>query len=463
MSSTRPPVLRSHRDIIGEVVLKQFGPHGTFMGTVVEYDEKTGFRVQFDDGDTEDVSLQDLTALLPTSHAESTRVTGSKPSAKPNAAGAKPGAPAPKPGAKPSAPTIKKDEASASEAAPPRPAVAPIPRKKMLLEQSQQQSAAAEAKSPRLSEGPRSPRSAGPGAASAAPASAAPASAAPAAAPSDAPPIDEPDLPEGWTIEVKGRNRVFVSPDGMTRFSTIAKVQRWHRQQMALAARFQAPPPPPPKDASPREKRAAAHDGGSPAGSPRADGEAAGSSSTAPDGPLSPTRRAAAAAAAAAVASGGAHSTMSGGGGGGSSGSSSLPPKKKKRPLPRELRNLAMPDKDWNMSMPKIEPFYSTTLGADGAASIQPRLPSGTSPASSPVGAAPGRPAGEDGSARPSGMAVSVEAAALDSTRERGGAGGTPLVSEEDQADDAPQEGVEGGGAGAPPDDAEPSKPSIQE
>ena len=39
--------------------------------------------------------------------------------------------------------------------------------------------------------------------------------------------------------QVSGRSRVYVSPDGMTRFSTIAKVQRWHRQQLALASRFQ--------------------------------------------------------------------------------------------------------------------------------------------------------------------------------------------------------------------------------
>ena len=54
----------------------------------------------------------------------------------------------------------------------------------------------------------------------------------------------------------------------------------------------------------------------------------------------------------------------------------------------------------------------------------------------------------------------SARSAALDSIRE---GAGTPLVSEEDQTEDGPQEGGEGGGAGAPPDDAEPSKPSIQQ
>ena len=47
-------------------------------------------------------------------------------------------------------------------------------------------------------------------------------------------------LPAGWMIEQKGRGRVFVSPDGLTRFSTLAKVLRWHKQQMALAARFES-------------------------------------------------------------------------------------------------------------------------------------------------------------------------------------------------------------------------------
>ena len=148
---SRLPTPRPYRDIIGEVVLKPFGPHGTFMGTVVEYDEKTGFRVQFDDGDTEDVSLADLTDLLPAAHSETTRPPAPAPASKPSAKGA----PTPKAGAnpKPPAPSLKKEEASTCEAAP-RPAVAPPPRKKMLLEQLAQQSAAADAASDGNCDGP---------------------------------------------------------------------------------------------------------------------------------------------------------------------------------------------------------------------------------------------------------------------------------------------------------------------
>ena len=59
------PAARNPTDMLGEVVLKYFEGHGIFMGTIVEYDQHTGFRVQYDDGDTEDVSLRDLRALMP--------------------------------------------------------------------------------------------------------------------------------------------------------------------------------------------------------------------------------------------------------------------------------------------------------------------------------------------------------------------------------------------------------------
>ena len=40
------PPARLPTDMLGEVVLKHFEGHGTFMGTIVEYDENTGFRLQ---------------------------------------------------------------------------------------------------------------------------------------------------------------------------------------------------------------------------------------------------------------------------------------------------------------------------------------------------------------------------------------------------------------------------------
>ena len=40
------PPAREPGDMLGEVVFKHFKGHGTFLGTIVEYDENTGFRVQ---------------------------------------------------------------------------------------------------------------------------------------------------------------------------------------------------------------------------------------------------------------------------------------------------------------------------------------------------------------------------------------------------------------------------------
>jgi hypothetical protein len=58
-----PPVRRPS-DMLGEVVFKQFKGHGTFIGTIMEYDQQTGFRLQYDDGDTEDVGWADLRTMM---------------------------------------------------------------------------------------------------------------------------------------------------------------------------------------------------------------------------------------------------------------------------------------------------------------------------------------------------------------------------------------------------------------
>ena len=58
-----PPV-RKPSEILGEVVFKQFKGHGTFLATVIEFDQQTGFRLQYDDGDTEDVSWNDLRTMM---------------------------------------------------------------------------------------------------------------------------------------------------------------------------------------------------------------------------------------------------------------------------------------------------------------------------------------------------------------------------------------------------------------
>lgn len=50
--------------LIGASVLRRFDGYGAFSGTVVEYDPFTGFRVQYSDGDSEDLSLRELRPLL---------------------------------------------------------------------------------------------------------------------------------------------------------------------------------------------------------------------------------------------------------------------------------------------------------------------------------------------------------------------------------------------------------------
>ena len=40
------PGARPYREMLGEGGLKHFEGHGTFMGTIIEYDEQTGFRIQ---------------------------------------------------------------------------------------------------------------------------------------------------------------------------------------------------------------------------------------------------------------------------------------------------------------------------------------------------------------------------------------------------------------------------------
>lgn len=192
------PQARPYREMVGEVVLKHFEGHGVFMGTIIEYDEQTGFRLQFDDGDTEDVSLRDLVAFLPTTHPEyntpppvkpkqpnqytKRAAPTSEPTATPAGKTAPPASKSPAASSRPT-PAVrhaapkgslaetslaapKKEEASAGSVST---SVAPPPRKKMLLEQTQQQvereakgsdaaDGAAQQKAARLNEAHRSPR-----------------------------------------------------------------------------------------------------------------------------------------------------------------------------------------------------------------------------------------------------------------------------------------------------------------
>jgi len=50
--------------LVGASVLRRFEGHGAFSGTVVEHDPCTGFRVQYSDGDSEDLPLRELRSML---------------------------------------------------------------------------------------------------------------------------------------------------------------------------------------------------------------------------------------------------------------------------------------------------------------------------------------------------------------------------------------------------------------
>ncbi|KAL1499084.1 hypothetical protein AB1Y20_013598 [Prymnesium parvum] len=347
---------RKPAEMLGETVLKHFEGHGTFMGTIVEYDEATGFRLQYDDGDTEDVTLRDLRALLPRDPNASADDLSDGLS---NASDAEP--------SEPSAPPS--DARPAVERQPSAPL--PLSRKKQLLQAVsdvpfESKEAAREAaggvkgkggskaagagkhgKAAVKSGGKAMPPAAPPPAAAAAAAAAACGAASdepivgskrplevrrrasapplPSHTPDSAHPSQDDELaqlPPGWLVEQKGgKGRVFISPDGLTRFSTLAKVQRWHRQQMALASRFQSqaqkqsaaePPVAPAADEPPR------------AASPSDDGNASGADG---DG------------------------SQNGKGG---------------RRLPRELRNLALPDREWKLSQ------VPAALGAKGGEKEEP-------------------------------------------------------------------------------------------
>jgi hypothetical protein len=263
------PPMRSFDDMLGEVVLKHFDGHGYFMGTIMEYDPHTGFRLQYDDGDTEDVSLRDLRALMPPPWCREVRgfgvaalipqqphSFGTEPAARSRGLGShEPAAPGwrRKTGASDSegggAPALRRGDSTKSRGAASR-------------------SERAEGKRPerRDNRGPTRPAKPAVGHAAAPTHSAAGSfiasssgvgkagvqagvqGAANPALPLDtsesfsqkpsgkrsleAAMDDEGDaalaqLPEGWSCEPAGRARSFVAPDGLTRFSTLAKAQRY--------------------------------------------------------------------------------------------------------------------------------------------------------------------------------------------------------------------------------------------
>ena len=348
------PPARKPTDMLGEVVLKHFDGHGTFIGTIVEFDAQTGFRLQFDDGDSEDVSLRDLRKFLPRppgsaeAGGEEEADVGVEPSAKrPKKGGG--AAAKPKPSSAAAATTVLEGAAvpayrSLAAAEPPqKPAPKPASRTSSRDRSggANGHADAAAAKAPAE------------GAASKAAIKAAVTVAAPAAASSERPqkaagapsePVcdskrlfedsaeEAAQLPAGWMIEQKGRGRVFVSPDGLTRFSTLAKVLRWHKQQMALAARFES--------------------------------QQAAQAAKVSEVDVSRTERAEARKPGFEVPEELKDLGKEGDGKGGDKG--------KKKEVPRELRNLAMPDREWKVEMPIVgtvaPPLTMPTASPKGAA-----------------------------------------------------------------------------------------------
>ena len=384
------PAGRKPTEMLGEVVLKHFDGFGTFMGTVVEYDEDTGFRLQFDDGDTEDVSLRDLRKLFPRpapwvelsddsddgddAGDEAAEKGGSPTSRVPHAknrkkamlqaaseAAASPVVPlASTPTAPPAAAPASKSKGKSTSGS----AVAPQPKSAKAQQPS--------AKTPQ-------PQTGASGASNAS---------------GTKRPLEVDDelaqLPAGWIVESKGgKARSFVSPDGMTRFSTMAKVQRWHRQQIALAARFRMGKPDSPQAERPPAPAPAAAE-------PDAASSARGASGAERGGALSPRA--------------GERSSPRGEVGGEDDGSAlgpalaspGLGPAEGKK-LPRELRNLAMPDREWNVPRLPVMPG-GTPIGVpsvDGASSAgRPATEGAAAGASSPTPGTEGGP-GEGGDGPP--------------------------------------------------------------
>jgi hypothetical protein len=160
------------------------------------------------------------------------------------------------------------------------------------------------------------------------------------------------ELPPGWHCEVVGGRARFIGPDGRTQMGSLAKAWAWHQKQVQIAAQFESahsskrrrstPPPGPTLPAAPSNAP--------PNPPPNLPPDAPAFSSTPPLSMMA--------------------SDDALGGGAGSSAphplatevEASISPGKgadggrKPRRLPRELRNLALPDREWNVAMP----FYTT-------------------------------------------------------------------------------------------------------
>ncbi|KAL1528317.1 hypothetical protein AB1Y20_009672 [Prymnesium parvum] len=375
---------------IGAAVLRRLEGHGALAGTVVEHDALTGFRVQYADGDAEDVTLRELLAILPRDRA------APPPPASSCAAVAAAADPAmlrdlsvqqlfcrlERRRREEQAERLVAEEAALEAAA-----AAEAPAQKGLSARGEAGGgcagrAAAVAAREEQNEAPCGGSGGGGGAKGGAPRNGkkggagaerrlppkagaevnghALAAAEPpkrALVPCGAEKAAEPpkrgaeevvalaELPEGWRVAYASNGKAeFISPDGITTFSTVSKAQKWHRMQLAAVAQLSnaskakrrraekgisAPPTEPTEEPSLAEEKAPPHDAAEPAPAALGDAAPAFTREETPQVHALPAY-----------------------GLGLIELEAVLEKNDKKTRIPRELRGLAVPDREWKVALP---------------------------------------------------------------------------------------------------------------
>ena len=352
------------RKLVGAAVIRpavaEGGPmSGACHGRVIEHDESTGFRVLYSDGDCEDLSLRELKAVLEPSalaalgysarEVKATRTTSGAVDAEAPAASVG----LSRSGLVLSASEMKEDvcvqllferlkqrhESGDAEGGMPAALLMPPPPPAATASSSVAKSG--EKAKGKAGRPPKAKSTAPPGSSSSSSAAAAaggggggggsgkvspiPEAAVPAAAEEAVvadgggggsssvadgggvaevpmPTVEQPaDLPPGWQLIMVGNKPRFIGPDGITQVSSLAKAKAWHKRQLQMAEKFAGE-----QQAKKRRSEAAQWQ------PMEVDAGAAADTADAP-----------------APADAGS--------------------KKKGKRLPRELGNLAIPDREWNV------------------------------------------------------------------------------------------------------------------
>ena len=378
------------RSLIGAPVLRHYEGAGAFPGVVVEYEELVGFRVKYSDGEFEDVPLRELQSMLlrqgigqgraiarttdpvgayeREGQGDGVAQTNGEVSGEPLAPGyeayvndatldfvyqrmvqqqradgfgdeASEGA--------------RIDVSQGGEPAAPQTSSSQLPKRGQ--GRQTKSPAGTNASQPKPSKAPsgalngsngmQSAGRGGTGAASKEP--------APAAGEKRKGNSGEDGLPPGWTVEGSGSRRTVRAPDGFTNVTSMAQVRRWQRAQLSLVAQYErvsekkrikdAPPPPKPDygDLGVRSSTVSDEWLAVPQASQR-------QTVARPQLPTAGMSVEDAAAAAAAMT--------------GKSG----------KGVSRELRMLAMPDRDWNVAIPyyslasKTRDQFQASMQAEG-------------------------------------------------------------------------------------------------